>query len=97
MKNGVKYDQEKPDYSLLPPKSLDLTVQCLTFGASKYDRHNWAKVQDADIRYFAAAMRHLWAHFRGEINDDESGLPHLAHALCCIFFLLELKQNNETK
>jgi hypothetical protein len=39
-------------------------------------------------RVFGAAMRHLWAFWKGEEIDPESGLPHLAHAAWNIFTLL---------
>jgi hypothetical protein len=32
-------------------------------------------------------MRHLLAFWSGEETDPESGLPHLAHALCGLMFL----------
>jgi hypothetical protein len=86
---GVKYDNRKADYSLVPPKALDDVVKVLTFGAEKYDRHNWKKLENLEDRYFAAAQRHLWAVMRGETHDPESGEHHYAHALCCIMYLLE--------
>ena len=86
---GIKYDDSKPDYSLIPPRALNDLVKVLTFGAKKYDRHNWKKVENAEQRYFAAAQRHLWAVLRGETHDPESGEHHYAHALCCIMYLLE--------
>jgi hypothetical protein len=39
-------------------------------------------------RPFSAAMRHLWAWWKGEQADPETGLPHLAHAACCLMFLM---------
>jgi len=42
--NGVKYDSGKPDYTLLPLDALEQVVEVLTFGAAKYDRDNWKKV-----------------------------------------------------
>tara|TARA_R100001460_G_scaffold72764_2_gene113569 strand:- start:12357 stop:12749 length:393 start_codon:yes stop_codon:yes gene_type:complete len=88
-KEGVKYDKTKPDYSLLPPTALEDVVKVLTFGAEKYDRWNWKKLDNLEDRYFAAAQRHLWAVMRGETHDPESGEHHYAHALCCIMYLLE--------
>lgn len=86
---GIKHDSNKPDYSLLPPRALHELVKVLDFGARKYDRENWRKLDDLQNRYFAAAQRHLWALRIGETIDKESGLPHAAHALACISFLLE--------
>lgn len=87
--NGVKYDDGKLQYGLLPTKALKGIVEILTFGAQKYSPNNWRKVPDQRRRYFDAAQRHLWAWKDGEENDPESRKNHLAHALCCLMFLLE--------
>lgn len=97
VKEGVKYDKEKPDYSLIPPSALEAMVKVLTFGAEKYDRHNWKKLDNLEDRYFAAAQRHLWAVMRGETHDPESGEHHYAHALCCIMYLLEFYSLQNTE
>jgi hypothetical protein len=86
---GRKYDGGKSEYGLLPPHALEETVKVLTFGAQKYERGNWIKVPDSKRRYFDAMERHIWAWKRGEKIDPESGLHHLAHAMCCLMFLYE--------
>lgn len=86
---GRKDDQGKPMMELIPPKAEVLLAQVLTFGAEKYGAWNWSQVDDLERRYLAAAMRHINAHRQGEALDQESGLPHLAHAMCCLAFLLE--------
>lgn len=86
---GIKHDSEKPDYSLIPPNALEDVVKVLTYGAQKYDRNNWQHLEDLNNRYFAAAQRHMWALKRGETTDDETGIHHAAHAICCMMFLLE--------
>lgn len=93
-KIGVKYDSEKPDYSLVPPFALEEAVKALTYGKNKYSRDNWKLLDDAENRYFAAAQRHLWALRRGESHDTESGLHHAAHAIACILFLYELEKSS---
>ena len=90
---GIKYDNGKPEYGLLPPFALEEVAKVLTFGAQKYDRENWKKVDELERRYFDAAQRHLWAIKRGEDHDPESGLHHLAHAATCLLFLLESELN----
>lgn len=90
---GIKYDNDKPEYGLLPPFALEETVKVLTFGAKKYDRDNWRKLDDLHNRYFNAAQRHLWAIKRGETHDPETGMHHAAHAMCCLLFLLESEIN----
>ena len=94
LREGVKYDMEKPDYSLVPPNALEDTVKILTLGAQKYDRDNWKLLPNAKRRYFAAAQRHMWARLKGELKDPESGIDHCAHAICCLMFMLELEHEN---
>lgn len=86
---GRKFDGDKLQYGLLPPQALKATVDVLTFGAQKYEPDNWKNVPDSKRRYFDAAQRHLWAWKEGEQLDPESGKHHIAHALCCLMFLIE--------
>lgn len=85
---GRKADAGKPRPSLLPWRAIQQIVAVLEFGAAKYGADNWQRLPSARQRYFDAAMRHLLAWWDGERLDTESGLPHLAHAGCCILFLL---------
>lgn len=87
---GLKFDKDKPRYDLVPLEALESMVNVLTFGAQKYAPENWRHVELAQDRYFAATLRHLIAVRKGEVLDKESGLPHLAHAMCCVAFMLEL-------
>jgi hypothetical protein len=98
-KGGRKFDGGKLQYGLIPPLALRETVKVLTFGAEKYEPDNWRRVPDGPRRYFDAAQRHLWAYKEGEMYDPETGVNHLAHALCCIMFMLDLdeEKNNEAK
>jgi hypothetical protein len=86
---GRKFDGGKPQYGLLPPLALRATVDVLTFGAEKYEPDNWKNVPDSKRRYFDAMQRHLWSYKEGEQIDPESGMHHLAHAMCCLMFLYE--------
>lgn len=85
---GTKHDGEKVRLELLPTRALEEIGKVLTFGAKKYDAWNWAK-GFAWSRLIGATFRHLFAFARGEDKDPETGLSHLAHAGCCILFLLE--------
>ena len=87
---GMKFDTDKRDFTLLPWDSIEQIVQVLEFGAQKYSRDNWRYVEDAKHRYTKAALRHMIAYTKGEIDDPESGMPHLAHLGCCLLFLMEL-------
>ena len=86
---GRKFDGGKLQYGLLPPHALEATVEILTFGAQKYAPNNWMFVEDGDARYFDALQRHIWKWKMGQENDIETGKNHLAHAMCCLMFLLE--------
>ena len=90
---GRKFDGGKIRYGLLPPLALKATADVLTFGAEKYEPDNWRRVPEGPRRYFDAAQRHLWAYKTGEVNDPETGVSHLAHALCCIMFMLDLDES----
>lgn len=84
---GIKFDQKKQRWDLLPFGPLKEIVQVLTYGAHKYEPDNWQQVPDARSRYFSALMRHITA-WNGEARDPESGFTHLAHAACCVLFLM---------
>lgn len=87
----VKNDQEKRRMDLLPVRAIELVADVLTFGARKYAPDNWRKVDDTK-RYYAAALRHIFASMRGERNDPETGISHMAHAACCVLFILDLEK-----
>lgn len=87
---GVKHDAGKRQWRLLPWRALEQVVLVLEYGAQKYSEENWRIVPDAKRRYIDAALRHLIAYAGGEEVDAESGLPHLACAVCSMLFLLEL-------
>lgn len=91
LKEGVKHDGGKLDYSLVQPGAHAEMVAVLTYGATKYARDNWMLVPEAEQRYYAAALRHLEQWRTSATTDDESGLHHLAHAMCCLHFLLALE------
>lgn len=84
---GLKFDSDKPPMDLLDGYALTEISHVLAFGAKKYAAHNWRKGIQLS-RLLGAALRHLHAVNGGEDTDPETGLPHLAHAGCCIMFAL---------
>ena len=86
--SGRKHDSNKPRYSLLPTGTVNQVIQVLEYGAVKYEIDNWQRVPSARTRYYDAAMRHIDDWWNGSEIDEESSLPHLAHAICCLLFLL---------
>jgi hypothetical protein len=93
---GMKFDGEKLRWGLLPDSAIREIVKVLTFGAKKYAPNNWKLVRGRRWRYYDALMRHLiawkedanYGRDREKIYDKESGFMHLAHAGCCLLFLL---------
>jgi len=94
MSDGKKFDSEKPRMYLLPPKATIEVANVLTFGAKKYDEQNWRKLDNLQNRYTGGALRHIFAHIDGETQDEDSGHSHLAHAICCLLFKLEIELEN---
>lgn len=82
---GVKYDKDKPDFSLLPEDALWKLAEHYTKGAKKYEARNWEK-GIAYSRLYSASRRHMVAWFLGE-EADEEGFAHLPAA---IFGLLNI-------
>ena len=93
---GMKYDGGKPEMTLLPPWALESVAKVLTFGAKKYAPDNWKYVENGEYRYKNAAERHINEFKKGNINDPESGLPHLAHAICCLMFILDSAESGNS-
>jgi len=89
-KSGMKFDTGKLQYSLIDEAAEAEFVAVLTYGAIKYEPGNWAKVEDAEDRYYDALRRHIRDARRGKKLDKETMLHSLAHAKCCIHFLLGL-------
>lgn len=78
---GIKHDQGKPDFSMISYELMEQVSRVREFGAKKYERSNWKKGFKV-TRSCAAALRHIFKFLSGETQDPESGLSHLAHAVC---------------
>jgi len=90
---GHKDDSGKVRMDLIPPELLFAVGDILTFGAKKYADRNWEAGMSWS-RPFGALMRHMWAWWRGEATDPETGRSHLWHAGCCIAFLIAYEERN---
>jgi hypothetical protein len=89
---GKKFDNGKPRISLIPREAIEGMAKSLTFGALKYNSHNF-KSGISYSRLTDAAMRHIIAWVDGENLDPESGLSHLDHALASLAMLKFMEQN----
>lgn len=84
---GVKYDDSKVRFDLMPVEAEVAVARVLTKGASKYKDRNW----EQGLRYgrvYAAARRHMGEFWNGNAYDEETGEHVLAHAICMLTFLL---------
>ena len=96
MSEFQKTDKGKPGFELLPFELLAETNKVLQHGAAKYKKLNWQKKEGFWYsRCFNALLRHMFAFWRGEDNDPETGLSHLSHAMCNLLFLMYHFKNNK--
>lgn len=85
----AKADNGKPGFELLPVWLLDDVNLVLRHGAKKYKVLNWQKTDGfLYSRCYNALLRHMFAWWRGRDIDPESGISHLAHAMCNLIFLM---------
>lgn len=95
---GIKFDNDKRQWDLLPWKELEEVVKVLEHGAKKYSPDNWKYVKPVS-RYTEALLRHVIAYAQDEkidpVDKGGSGLSHLAHAICCCLFLMWNDNNPE--
>lgn len=87
VQGGVKFDQDKARYDLIPPEVEEALARVLTYGAAKYSERNWELGMKWG-RPYAALRRHMAAWWAGQDLDPETGMSHLWHAACCIAFLV---------
>ena len=92
---GRKNDRAdgKLRWELLPLDLMEKVVEVYDFGAKKYAPETWKQLADGENRYRAALLRHLTAHYKGELRDPESGLLHTQHlawnAIALLYFAME--------
>lgn len=83
-KNGII----KPMFSLVPPNALLEVAKVFTAGAQKYNAYNFSKGEN-NTTYIDACLRHINQYLLNKDTDDESGLPHLAHAISNLMMVID--------
>ena len=76
--DGSRYNEGKIRHDLLEPWAIDKLAEVFSFGAKKYQDHNWLKGMKWS-RITASLKRHLNAYEKGIDYDEETGLLHAAH------------------
>ena len=87
----------KPQPALIPPEVIIEVAKVFHIGVEKYGKNDWMEhVTKSPDDFYNACLRHLYADMMGDKLDTESGLPHLAHAITNLMFLLwkQLKEES---
>lgn len=75
---GMRFDNDKLRFDLLPPDALIALARVYHAGAQKYPEHNWSKGMK-----WSKVSGSLWRHWMkwslGEKKDPETNCHHLAH------------------
>jgi dATP/dGTP diphosphohydrolase len=85
-KKGLRYNEGKVRWSLVPVEVLTALANHFTVGAKKYEDDNWRR----GLKYsdtYDCAKRHLEAWFLGESHDAETGTHHL---ISCMWNIVAL-------
>jgi hypothetical protein len=85
---GLRFNQGKSRYDLIPAFAQEQYARVLTKGAEKYAERNWERGMPWS-KVLASLERHLYAIKRGEDVDPETGLLHSAHVMTNAAFLTE--------
>ena len=85
----LKNDSSKVRLELIEPEFIEGIGRILTFGAQKYEAHNWKKASSSDNieRIKGSLLRHTMSYLKGEKTDPESHESHLYHICCNLMFL----------
>jgi len=91
MSDGAKkFDTGKTQWTCLPLLAVEEMARVMTHGAQKYGARNFLEGGGlAFSRLSDAMLRHFTAFWKRDEIDGESGLNHLAHAMCCLGMMLE--------
>ena len=97
MSEFLKNDNGKPQFELMPFDLLADVNRVLQHGREKYGICNWMKKEGFKYsRVYNALLRHMFAFWiKHEDNDPETGISHLAHAMCNLLFLVYHFKNNK--
>ena len=90
---AARFSEGKIRYDLMAPWALEQIARVYTYGTIKYSDDNWWKGLKWKKDVFGCILRHVWKWFRGQQNDDESGIHHLAHAAWNCIALMEYERN----
>jgi hypothetical protein len=86
---ALRENKGKPQFHQMPYEAVEATVtvlhRCSVEGGGRYPKSNWRKGAPLSVP-LDSALRHIFKRLGGEKYDDETGLPHLWHALTNLVF-----------
>lgn len=88
MDKGLRFNEGKLRYDLVPSFAQEQYVKVLTLGAKKYSERNW-ELGMKWSKVISSLERHIAKIKKGNDYDIESGCLHSAHAMCNAAFLTE--------
>ena len=71
---GIRYNEGKPRYDLIPPEFIEALAIHLGNGSLKYSERNW-EIGLSWGDCFRAMMSHAWKWMRGERYDIDPKMP----------------------
>lgn len=83
---ALRFNTNKPKWSLVHYASLVPMVRALEYGANKYTPDNWKKGGRPLKEPLECLQRHLAALMDGEEIDQESGCTHIGLLMCNAMF-----------
>lgn len=92
MSEAKKFDQGKPELSLVPVDAIYEMCAAFGHGQNKYGAFNYKGGLEVR-RLIDAAFRHLLAFNAGEDLDPESGKSHLGHAMASVAMAIDVMKN----
>lgn len=96
--SGVKYDEGKPSFALIPWDAMFEVARVFTEGAKKYEPRNWEKGL-AYSRVFSSTQRHLtsWFQHRETYDPDGTSLRQISQAVwgCLVLLAYELRGRDD--
>lgn len=87
MTEGLRFNEGKLPYHLIPEDALEQVAAILGEGAKKYAARNWQRGLMWDEGCAASLQRHLAKWKMGEDVDPDDGMLHIAKVMVNAMFL----------
>lgn len=83
------YGDRKVPLHLFPSTAVAVGAMGMLEGREKYGQDNFRGSPVEAMTYVRAALSHVFSYAEGEWTPDDSPVPHLGLALCCIAILID--------